>query len=114
MASAPSRPKEAGWCLPPPVAHHLGLADQVLGDHDATDAWFAEAVELAERCASPLFLAYTGAAWARLLADRDRDDDRTRARTMAEAALTTAEAGAHGYIRADSATVLERLDPTTT
>jgi hypothetical protein len=58
---------------------------------------------------SPLLLADTDAAWATLLADRDRGDDRERARAMAERASTVATTNGYGYIQADAQTVLARM-----
>lgn len=91
------------------VAHHLGLLDHVLGEHDAAEQSFAEALDLHERVSSPILVAQTQAAWAALLADRGRDDDCDRARDMAQAALDTATAGGYGYIEADTHAVLDRL-----
>lgn len=91
------------------VAHYLGLLDHLLGDHDAAEAWFTEALELHQRVRSPLLVAHTNAAYATLLADRGRDDDRDRARAMAHAALDAATAGGYGYIEADARSVIARL-----
>ncbi|MBX3287174.1 MAG: AAA family ATPase [Actinobacteria bacterium] len=91
------------------VAHYLALLDQLLGDHDAAEARFIEALELHHRVRSPLLVANTHAAYARLLADRGRDDH-DRARTMARAALDAAIAGGYGYVEADARDVLARLD----
>jgi class 3 adenylate cyclase/tetratricopeptide (TPR) repeat protein len=91
------------------VAHYLGLLDQLVGDHDAAEAWFAEALELHQRARSPLLVAYTHAAYAALLVDRGRHDDTERARAMAQAALDAATAGGYGYIEADARAVLSRL-----
>jgi hypothetical protein len=63
----------------------------------------------ARRTESPLLTAYTDAAWAALLADRNRRDDRTRARERAEQALAAATSGGYGYIERDARAVLERL-----
>jgi hypothetical protein len=93
----------------PAVAHYLGLLDHTLGNLDSADAWFTEATDIHRRMESPLLTAYTDAAWAALLADRDRRDDRTRARAMAEQALAAATAGGYGYIERDARAVLERL-----
>jgi hypothetical protein len=64
----------------------------------------------ARRTESPLLTAYTDAAWAALLADRDQGDDRTRAREMAEHALAAATAGGYGYAERDTHAVLEQLE----
>ncbi len=93
----------------PSFAHHLGLLDHTLGRLDNADHWFAESMDLHERLRSPLFVAYTRAAWAALLADRDRGDDHTRARDMAEQALTAATEGGYGYIEHDARAVLEQV-----
>jgi class 3 adenylate cyclase len=91
------------------VAHYLGLLDHSLGRLDDADARFREAMALHERFGSQLFVVHTKAAWAALLADRNRGDDRDRAIAMAEAALTAAIAGGYGYVESDARTVLERL-----
>jgi hypothetical protein len=91
------------------VAHHLGLLDHTLGRLDDADHWFAESLELHERLRSPLFVACTQAAWAALLVERNRGDDRTRARDMAEPALAAATAGGYGAIERDARAVLEQL-----
>jgi hypothetical protein len=64
---------------------------------------------LHERLRSALLVARTQAAWAALLAGRDRADDRTRARDMAQRALATATAGGYGYVERDARAVLEQL-----
>ena len=56
-----------------------------------------------------LLIAHTDAAWSALLADRDRGDDRQRARAMAERAVTVATAGGYGDIQSDAQAVLARL-----
>ena len=66
-------------------------------------------MEIHQRMESPLLVAHTQAAWAALLADRNRDDDRARARDMAEKALATATTGGYGYIERDARAVLEQL-----
>lgn len=92
-----------------PVAHALGLLDHVLGDLDAADAWFARAHEMAVGLECPPLVATTEAAWAALLVDRDRGDDRERARAMAEDALRLAVDGGYGYAERDARAVLDRL-----
>ncbi len=93
----------------PAVAHYLGILDHLLGHYDAAERWFTEAMEIAERMDSPLLVAYTNAASAALLADRGEDEERHRARTMAESALTAASAGGYGYIERDARAVLDQL-----
>jgi class 3 adenylate cyclase len=91
------------------LAHWLGILDHLLGRHDDAERWFEEAMAIHQGMESPLLVAYTDAAWAALLADRDRGDDRQRARAMAERALAVATDGGFGYIRADAQGVLARL-----
>jgi class 3 adenylate cyclase/tetratricopeptide (TPR) repeat protein len=93
----------------PAVCHYLGLLDHLVGRYDDADAWFAEALELHQRVRSPVLIAYTQAAWAALLADRNQGNDHTRARAMAQAALDAAIAGGYGYVEADARAVLDRL-----
>ena len=87
-------------------SHSLGLLDHLLGDHDTAEQWFTEALELHERVRSPILIAQTQAAWATLLADRNRGDDHDRAHTMAQAALGAAATGGYGYVEADARAVL--------
>jgi hypothetical protein len=93
----------------PAVCHYLGLLDHLSERYDDAEQWFTEALQLHERIRSPLLTAYTHAAWAALLADRDQHDDHTRARAMAQQALDTATAGGYGYIETDARAVLSRL-----
>lgn len=87
-------------------AHYLGMLDHLLGRHDDADAWFEQAMAIHDGMASPLLVAYTEAAWGGLLADRDRGDDRQRARAMAERAVAVASTRGYGYIEADARAVL--------
>jgi tetratricopeptide (TPR) repeat protein len=89
--------------------HYLGLLEHVVGNYDDAEEWFTEALELHERVRSPILVAYTHAAWAEMLADRNQGDDHARARTMARAALDAAVAGGYGYIETDASAVLDRL-----
>jgi DNA-binding SARP family transcriptional activator len=93
----------------PSVAHYLGLLDHTLDRLDDADRWFTEATEIHQRMESPLLVAYTNAAWAALLADRNRGDDHERARQLAERAHAAAIAGGYGYIESDARAVLARL-----
>jgi tetratricopeptide (TPR) repeat protein len=94
----------------PTVAHHLGTLDHMLDRHDDADRWFQEAMAIHERMESPLLVAYTQAAWACLLADRNRQDDRARAGQMAQQALAAATAGGFRYIESDARAVLDRME----
>ena len=91
------------------VCHYLGLLDHLTGRYDDAEQWFTEALQLHERVQSPLLIAYTHAAWAALLADRNQHDDHNRARLMAQQALNTATAGGYGYIETDARAVLTQL-----
>jgi hypothetical protein len=59
---------------------------------------------------TPFFVALTQAAWADLLADRDRPGDAERARTLADAALPVAAERGYGYVERDARSVLERIE----
>jgi len=91
------------------LAHLLGLLDHSCGDLDSADRWFREAMELHERLHSPLLVAYTQAAWARMLAERAGADDRAVASTMAGEALQKAVAGGYGTVERDARAALDRL-----
>ena len=91
------------------VAHYLGLLDHALGCLDDADEHFRQAMVIHEQLGSNLYIAHTQAAWAALLADRNRGDDHDRAIAMSEAALAAATAGGYGYVERDARSVLERL-----
>jgi tetratricopeptide (TPR) repeat protein len=95
--------------IEPAVSHYLGTLDHVLGRNDDANNWFAEAMQLHQQLESPLLIAYTHAAWAALLADRNQGDDPTRAGAMAGTALATATALGYAYIETDARAVLDRL-----
>ncbi len=90
----------------PAVAHYLGMVDHFLGDLDAADGHFQQAATIHEALESPPLLAATQARWALLLVDRDRGDDRVRARALAELALATASAGGYGQVARDAEAAL--------
>ena len=91
------------------LCHYLGQLDHLAGRYDDAERWFTEALEIHRRVRSPLLVARTQAAWAAMLADRNRGDDHLRARTMAQAALDAAASGGYGYVESDARLVLERL-----
>lgn len=91
------------------VAHQLGLVDHLTGRYEDAEQWFAQATRLHQRMRSPILIVETQAAWARLLADRNRGDDHDRARVIAQAAFDAASVGGWGYIEADASAVLELL-----
>jgi hypothetical protein len=91
------------------ICHSLGRLDHLTSDYDHAERWFTEAIGIHERVHSPMLIARTQAAWAAMLADRNHNDDHTRAQTMAQAALTTATAGGYGDIETDARAVLDRL-----
>ena len=91
------------------VCHYLGLLDHLSDRYNDAEQWFTEALQLHERVRSPLLVAYTHAAWAELLADRNQKDDHARAHVMAQQALDAAIAGGYGYIETDARAVLARL-----
>ncbi len=93
----------------PALCHYLGRLDHLEGRYDDAEQWFTEALEIHHRVRSPILVASTQAAWAAMLADRDRTDDHGRARTMAQAALDAAVSGGYGYVESDARLVLERL-----
>lgn len=92
--------------IQPSVAHYLGRLDHLAQRYDEAEAWFAQALRIAEGMESPLLVAYTHSAWAELAADRG---DAARARELAEAALAPAVARGYGYIERDAREVLDRI-----
>jgi tetratricopeptide (TPR) repeat protein len=94
----------------PTVAHWLGRLERILGHYDEAEQWLTAALAHHEHLRSPMLVAYTRAAMAELLADRDHGDDRERAHDLATRTLTTATAGGYGMIAADASAVLQRLD----
>lgn len=90
----------------PAIAHYLGMIDHFLGDLDAADGHFRQAAAIHEALESPPLLSATQARWALLLVDRDRGDDRARARQLAQQALATASAGGFGQVTRDAGAAL--------
>jgi hypothetical protein len=95
--------------IDPVLAHTIGRLEHVLGRHDAADVSFSRAAELHARLRCPPFISLTEVAWADLLVDRDRGDDRTRARAMAERARGTASRHRYAGVESAAAAILERL-----
>ena len=93
----------------PAFAHVLGRLDHLSSRYDDAAAWFTKAMQIHEQLESPLLIAYTNAAWAELLAERDHADDRAQAVVKARDALAAAVAGGFGYIEADARRVLDRV-----
>lgn len=91
------------------VAHYLGKLDHTLGRLDDGDERYREAMAIHERVGSTLYIAHTEAAWAMLLTERNRGDDRHRAAGMAAKALTAATAGGYGNVEHDARTSLDIL-----
>ena len=90
----------------PAIAHYLGMIDHFLGDLDAADGHFRQAAAIHEALESPPLLSATQARWALLLVDRDRGDDRARARQLAQQALATASGGGFGQVTRDAGAAL--------
>jgi hypothetical protein len=90
-------------------AQYLGLLAHALGDHDAADAWFAEALTVHEAMEAPVFTAWTRVAWADALVDRARPGDGERARVLLDAALESADTRGFGLIDREAAAVLSRI-----
>jgi DNA-binding SARP family transcriptional activator/tetratricopeptide (TPR) repeat protein len=91
------------------ISHFLGLLAQTLGRQDEADDWFAKALALHEAMHAPHFVAATQAAWAGLLADRDRPGDRARAQALVAAALPVTVERGYGYVERDAREVLARI-----
>ena len=73
-----------------PVDLHLARMAAALGHHDDAERHCAECLDLCERAGAPAFAADTKDVWAEVLIACGRDRD--RARTLANEALTTAQA----------------------
>jgi hypothetical protein len=95
--------------IDPVLAHTIGRLEHVLGRLDGAEASFSRAAELHARLRCPPFISLTEVAWADLLTDRDRGDDRTRARAMAERARSTASRHRYTGVESAAAAILERL-----
>ncbi len=98
-----------GVSTSPVMAHSIGRIQHFLGRLDAADAAYGQALQLHERLQCPIFVSTTQAAWAALLADRDRRDDRVRARTLAGQARQIAAGGGYGNVEREATALLERL-----
>lgn len=96
-----------GVTVYPAAAHYLGLSCAFLGRHDEAETWFTDASAIAERTNSPLLLAHTNAAWARMLVDRRASGDEERAHDLAEAALDTATRIGMADVARDAHAVLD-------
>ena len=92
----------------PTLAHYLGRVDHLLGRYDDAERMVRRGDAAPHPPRVPLLIAYTNAAWAAMLADRDHPDDRTQAREKAQHALAAATTGGYGYIEADARAVLDR------
>lgn len=92
------------------AAHYLGLLAHTLDRHDEADQWFTEALALHERMEAPFFVAWTQAAWAALLADRNQPGDTQRPRAMVDTGLPVSVERGYGYIERDARTLLERIE----
>ena len=95
--------------LSPALAYAMGRLQHFLGNLEASDESYRRALHIHEALANPLYVATTQAAWAALLFDRDCDDDRDRARVMAEEARRTAAEGGYRNVEVAADRVLERL-----
>jgi hypothetical protein len=91
------------------LSYCIGRLEHLLGNHDEAERRLAASMALHERLRSRMFVAYSQAATAELLAERDRGDDRERALDLATTALATASARGYRTIAADARAVLERL-----
>lgn len=90
------------------VAHYLGMVDHMLGELDTADRWYAEALTLHERLASPVLVAWTKAAWAALLNDRDQRGDQDRAHKMVDDAMEQARRNGWGLVEQAAAQINDR------
>jgi hypothetical protein len=74
-----------------PIAFSLGTAAAALGRFDDAEQFFAEAIDLSERLGAPSFVAGIRAQWAETLLDPNGPHDVSRAKALAQQALTTSE-----------------------
>ncbi len=95
--------------MSPVLAHSIARLQHFLGRLDDADTSYRQALHLHEGLRCPIFVCTTQAAWAALLADRDGDDDRVRARAMAEQAREIASNGGYGNVERNAVDLLERL-----
>ncbi len=92
-----------------PVAHPLGALARLLGRDDEAARCFAEAQVINTRMRASFFSAFTGVAWAEMLADTGGPDDLVRARAMADDALAGAIEGGYGGVEQAARALVERL-----
>ena len=78
----------------PAFAHVLGRLDHLSGPIRRRRRVVHEAMQIHEQLDSPLLIAYTNAAWAEMLAERDHADDRAQAVVKAQDALAPRSPGA--------------------
>ena len=74
------------------------MLDRALGDLDTANDWYAEALTLHQRLASPVLVAWTQAAWAGLLLDRNQPGDATHAHLMIDEARHAAHGRGWGLV----------------
>jgi class 3 adenylate cyclase/tetratricopeptide (TPR) repeat protein len=92
-----------------PIALSVGTAAAAIGRFDEAEALFQKAIDLSIRCEAPTFVAGTKAQWAESILQRGDTGDTEKARTLATAALETAEKLGLGRVEILSRRVLDRL-----
>jgi hypothetical protein len=74
-----------------PIAYYLGLLAATLGRHDEAEAFFHEAMTIAQRLGSPGWLARSEVRLAELLLRRGAPEDADQVHRLAAQACTAAE-----------------------
>jgi tetratricopeptide (TPR) repeat protein len=74
-----------------PVTHYLGVLASMLGQVEAAEAYFAEAVQLQEQIGARVTLTHSRIEWARTLLRTAGHEQDARARALLEAALHDAQ-----------------------
>ena len=87
----------------------VGAAAAAIGRFDEADALYQRAIDLSIRADAPTFVAASQAQWAESVLLRGDTSDTEKARTLAAAALATAQQLGLGRVEVLSRRVLERL-----
>jgi hypothetical protein len=74
-----------------PIAYYLGLLAATLGRHDEAEAFFHDAMTIAQRLGSPGWLARSEVRLAELLLRRGAPEDADQVHRLAAQACTAAE-----------------------
>jgi class 3 adenylate cyclase len=91
------------------VSRYLGRLAAVLGLDEDVESYFSQSVKTHERIGAPWSLAMTRLSWGRYLATRGRPADLSRALSLLELALGSAQQRGYGLVERRARQALEAL-----